>query len=133
MIALRWTIGLLTALLLGHYATGLFVRGLRRHVERGRIQANVGPPAWHEADLVPVWETGTVERLFFTVAVAFGISGAVVAMIAWTAAKMATDWNRPLGERQDPAGAFTALLGGLVSMFFALVGGLICRGAVVAQ
>jgi hypothetical protein len=49
-------------------------------------------------------------------------------MIAWTAAKMATDWNRLQGEREDPAGALTEVLGSLVSMFFALIGGLICRG-----
>lgn len=51
-------------------------------------------------------------------------------MIALIGAKMVTDWNRPRPQdQQDVAGAFSASLGGLVSMFLALVGGLICQGA----
>jgi hypothetical protein len=49
-------------------------------------------------------------------------------MMGWLAVKMLTHWNRPENnQRPFSAGAFTALLGGLMSMLFALVGGLILR------
>ena len=122
----RWLVGLTISLFGGHWVTGLFVEGLRNHLDR--LRSSTAPAAWYDDEYVPAWITGLVERAFFTVAVGFNVSGAVVAMIAWTAAKMATDWNRPPAEREDPAGALTGLLGSLVSMFFALIGGVICRG-----
>lgn len=122
----RWLVGLVISLFAGHWVTSLFLDGLRERLDRLRSR-NAGA-AWQGDAYVPAWITGLVERAFFTVAVGFNVSGAVVAMIAWTAAKMATDWNRLQGEREDPAGALTGLLGSLVSMFFALIGGLICRG-----
>jgi hypothetical protein len=75
---------------------------------------------------VSPWLTGIVERAFFTVVLAFDVSGASTAMMAWLTVKMLPNWNRTTA---DPPGAFTALLAGLVSLFFALVGGLICRTA----
>lgn len=126
MMMMRWLLGFLVSLVAGHWGTRAFVSRLRDHVDSLRPESQ--SVTWRSLDLVPGWITGLVERTFFTIAVAFGGPFAIVAMIAWLGAKMATDWNRPQAERQDPAGAFTTLLGGLVSMFFALVGGLICRG-----
>jgi hypothetical protein len=43
---------------------------------------------------------------------------------------LATNWNHP-DWKENPAArsfAFSALLGGLVSMLFALIGGLVCAG-----
>jgi len=41
------------------------------------------------------WVTGITERLFFTVAVAFELSGVATAMMGWMAIKLAANWNRP--------------------------------------
>jgi sterol desaturase/sphingolipid hydroxylase (fatty acid hydroxylase superfamily) len=121
----RWVLGLVFSLLIGHFVTEFFLGRLRRRIERIRLSR--GLPPWYNAQLVPPWLTGLVERLFFTIAVALNVPGVVVAMIAWIGVKMATDWNRPGGERQDAGGAFSALLAGLVSMLFSLLGGAICR------
>jgi hypothetical protein len=59
--------------------------------------------------------------------VAFDVSGATTAMMAWLALKMLTHWNRPGDNKIPYAGAFTALLAGLISMLFALLGGLLWK------
>jgi sterol desaturase/sphingolipid hydroxylase (fatty acid hydroxylase superfamily) len=77
---------------------------------------------------VPAWVVGTVERAFFTVVVAAGLSGVAVAMILWIAAKMAAGWGGgSRGIQNSEAFRFTALLGDLISMMFALVGGGVVR------
>ncbi len=78
--------------------------------------------------IVPPWITGTAESVFFTTAVFFSMSGVLIAMMLWITLKMAAKW----GARGDRTKGIhyvrlTALLGGLISMFFALVGGLIAR------
>ena len=78
---------------------------------------------------------GILERAFFTIVVAFDVSGAAIAMIGWATLKMATGWNRqfprdghakyPIEERTKMA--LTSLYAGLFSLSFALVSGLIIR------
>ena len=52
-------------------------------------------------------------------------------MIGWLTLKMVTNWNRPRDEEIDrTTGALSALLAGLVSMMFALIGGLIVNGTI---
>lgn len=77
---------------------------------------------------VPPWLTGGLERLFFTLLVAFDVSGTPTAMIGWLALKLATNWNRPDYEDKVKARsfAFSGLVAGLLSMFLALLGGQIC-------
>jgi hypothetical protein len=62
--------------------------------------------------------------------VALEVQGTAPAMMGWLALKLATNWNRKDMESDPKARpfAFTALLSGLVSMLFAALGGLICRG-----
>lgn len=73
--------------------------------------------------------TGVIERTFFTILVADDVSGASVAMMGWLAVKMATNWNRiPEDTWVGRAMSMTALQSGMVSLLFALVGGLIIRG-----
>lgn len=130
VMILRWIIGFFVSLLLGHYAARKF-RDLRnRHIK------NVSTD--HEAinrqneqslnsDILPIW-TGLIERFFFTLIVAFDISGAAVAMMGWLGAKMAVNWNRQPGDNPvNRAFSMTALQTGVVSLLFALIGGLICR------
>ena len=55
--------------------------------------------------------------------VAFDVSGTATAMIVWIGIKMAAGWN----VSQPRAATIFTALGGLMFMFFALTGGLICR------
>ena len=119
-----WVLGLSFAVLVGGIVTSLFVWLLRAWTGAPKTTAQAD-----EGRAVPPWLTGVVERLFFAVLVGLSVAGAPAAMMGWLALKLATNWNhsdvtvanaRPL--------AFTALLGGVVSMLFALVGGLICAG-----
>lgn len=82
---------------------------------------------------VPAWLIGLAEGVFFTTVVAFEIGGAAVAMMGWLTVKMLSGWNRgdsnfpkPYQEHQKGM-AFTALFGGLISLLFATIGGLILR------
>jgi len=126
-VLIRCSLGLFTSLVVGSWVTGFFLRRVRRRLDRLRgLRGDSDPAPWHGVQDIPPWLTGVIERLFFTVVVAFNVPGAVVAMIAWLGVKMATDWNRP--PATPPAGAMSALLGGLVSMLFAVAGGLICSG-----
>lgn len=126
---LSWFIGLLVVSSgIGHFVTEWFNNWVDE-----RIGPSDKPGALGRKFLSPAL-TGCLERLFFTLAVAFGMPGAIVAMIGWLAVKMANGWQRRGPEENDEdfektlAFGFGALLAGLVSMMFALVGGVICRG-----
>ena len=80
---------------------------------------------------VPSWLVGLVERIFFTVLVAFNVSATALAILAWVTLKMAVSWHIVWRERESitvRSLLFSALLANLFSMLFALIGGLICRG-----
>jgi len=117
----RWLVGFSVSLGLGWLFVGLFLRWVQ-HDEAEKSSSG--------ATRVPPWFTGLVERTFFTIVIAFDISGAATGMMAWLAVKMASNWNRVIGSQ---AAAFQALTAGLISLFFALVGGLICRGRLLGQ
>jgi len=95
---------------------------------------------------VPPGLTGFVEQVFFFVAVIAAPVTAVPAMIGWMTLKMLTNWNRPTptereSERRESKRdrlererrerleretlAFSALVGSLLSLGFALLGGLL--------
>ena len=118
---LRWILGLAVSLGMGWYATEKFLSWLR-------AMYDVTKPEGEKT--VPPWLTGLIERLSFTVAVAFNLAGTAPAMIGWIAVKMASHWTRRHIEHGPGSRflVFSALLAGLVSMFFALLGGLIARG-----
>jgi hypothetical protein len=127
---IRWFIGLLVSLLVGHYATRKF-RDLRNKHIRNVCQDSEALQKQDEqslnSDLLPL-VTGLIERTFFTLVIAFNVSGGAVAMIGWLGAKMAVKWNRQPGESPiNRAFSMTALQAGIVSLLFALVGGLICK------
>jgi hypothetical protein len=125
-----WAIGLGVSIVIGRFVTWGFLETLRWHMHIP--ETNLDPSTRG----VPAWFTGAAERLFFTVLVAFHMSGVTVAMIAWIAAKLDANWNRssldePKYDRDTirrARGSFSILLAGLVSMLFALLGGLICSG-----
>lgn len=121
----QWTLGLTIAALGGHYATKYFLERLRQEMNLGDKPIFEQSSEWRR---VTPWVTGVVERVFFTVAIAMNLSGTVGAMVGWLALKLATNWNHPDWKHEARARsfAFSALLGGLVSMFFAVVGGEVC-------
>lgn len=121
-VVVRWLIGLFVSLVVGWLVTSQFVQLVRA---RYKIEYISGTSPG-----VPASLTGLVERLFFTVVVAFDISGTVVAMIGWIAAKMVANWSRQGTTYEFAPGALSALLGGMVSMLFALLGGLISSGKI---
>jgi len=128
-IALYWLFGLTWALVVGHLATKFVLNRIRAFLVAARTAAgDTSTPPWSIGTGVPSWLTGTIERLFFTVAVAFDLSGVATAMMTWMLIKLAANWNRPTAP-PDPVGALalSAALGGLASMFFAMTGGMICR------
>ena len=122
----RWASGMTVSVIVGGVTTWAFLAGLRKYQRLGKDSESNG-----DSRPVPPWLTGAMERTFFSVIVALNISGAAVAMIGWLTLKMVTNWNRSGGSRdvKQVRLAFSALLAGLVSMLFAVVGGVICRGS----
>ena len=127
-----WFIGLTFSVLGGWPVTWLFLKLLRKAM---RLPEKPKPKGKNAPRGVPAILTGMIERLFFTVLVAFNVAGVAVAMIAWIALKLATNWNRNYWKKTSSARlyGFSALLAGLVSMLFAFLGGLIARGELWAD
>ena len=135
-IFLRWFFGLgIFAIGIGWLFTFIFLKVLRTHImlkadqrkEADTYKENLTPLDVHS------WLIGFTERTFFTILVAFNMSATAVAMIAWVTLKMLCNWNILLRERGNitlRSLAWSALLGNMVSMLFALIGGLICRGSI---
>ena len=141
-----WILGLLISLLIGHYVTKKILNLLRSHVgcddeamtrflashalnrNNSTNETHSDDPDVLELNQVPPGLQGVLERFFFTIIIAFNVSGAAVAMMGWLAVKMVTNLNRgDLPSRPIVrARALTGLIGGLVSLTFALIGGLIC-------
>lgn len=124
----RWAIGMAFSVIVGSGVTWAFLKGLRKYQ---RLEKDA--ESNDDSRAVPPWLTGMMERAFFTVIVALDISGAAIAMIGWLTLKMVTNWNRSGGYRdiKQVRLAFSALMAGLLSMLFAVVGGVICRGSPV--
>ena len=68
--------------------------------------------------------TGTIERAVFTLLVAYNVSGTAVAMIVWLGLKTAIGWDEQLKTPPGRLHTFHRLFTGLVSLLFALMGGL---------
>ena len=105
-IIFRFIIGFSISLGLGTWLTPIFLNQIREDLFK---------------------KLNDLERGFFTIIVAFNVSGAAIAMISWIIVKMATNWHiiarseKPL----DRGVALSSLLGSMISMSFALIGGLV--------
>jgi hypothetical protein len=128
-----WAFGLGFSLLLGLLTGPLLdlIRGrlLQKARKKGEVIDDKDARLYLESLYLSSKLLGSIERLFFTTLVAFNVSGTATAMIAWIAIKMATDWQRilPRGAKLWVRSlAFSALLGNMISLLFALIGGLIC-------
>lgn len=130
-----WVLGLTISLLCGKYVISRVLRFIRNAVIKPKAyQASGGKEEYDKLYKDALYIQGGfiefLERIFFLVAVAFNISGTLVAMIGWVTVKMVYNWG--LLTKDSPSTtkrslAFSALFGNLLSMFFALLGGLVCR------
>jgi hypothetical protein len=99
------------------------------------VELSAGLDAGDRGKRVPAWLTGLVERVFFSLIVAYDISGAAPGMMAWIGLKMAANWNSAearLGDgKSEPSDRdilnrrFTALITSALAMGIAMIGGLI--------
>ena len=127
----QWIVGLSVSLGGGWLAAEICTCGICKYLGEKNDPSYNGP----QTRQVPRWLIGFIERLFFTPIVAYHISGTAVAMIVWITVKMATNWNRMTRTKSSNNPwivpfALSSLLGSLVSMLFALLGGLICNGKI---
>ena len=121
MEALRWMTGFFVSLVFGGIVTQYYARRVRKLIGDQDPQYRI---------LIPI-SIGVVENLFFTIGVAFHLSGVMVAMVAWMGAKMAAHWGRESKEHQVKnieTVRFLVLGGTMISLLFAMIGGLICSG-----
>ena len=133
----RWGWGLAYAAFIGHLGAGVFLNTLRAYMNQPGGTSIPGEEG------VPAVLVGILERLAFATALGLDVSGnqVFVVMSGWIAVKMAANWNRafPVTQNMSPRatevafarrsrGAIAALLAGVVSLAFAVVGGGIIRG-----
>jgi hypothetical protein len=74
---------------------------------------------------------GCIERSVFTILVACNVSGAAIAMIGWLGLKTAIVGCDNIKTIPGKIYAFHVLFTGMVSLFFALLGGLFIRGGII--
>ena len=121
MEALRWPVGLLVSLVFGGIVTQYYAR---------RVMKLIGDEVPSYRLFIPL-SIGVVENLFFTIGVAFNLSGVMIGMVAWMGAKMAAHWGKESQEHQVSnivTVRFLVLVGTMISLLFAMIGGLICAG-----
>jgi len=118
---LRWTVGLFVSLVFGGIVNQYWARRLRKLIGNEDPQYRI---------IIPL-SLGALENLFFTIGVAFDLSGVMVGMVAWMGAKMAAHWGRESKEQQVKnieTVRFLVLGGTMLSLLFSMTGGLICAG-----
>jgi hypothetical protein len=133
-LACRILFGLFFSLVIGEWVTSKFLIWIRGKVkENARRIDNIEDDEFESFSgnqYFPPRITGILERLFFAALVGFDVSGTAIAMILWVALKMATEWFSVIQEQREAWKmqiVFSTLLGNVVSLLFALVGGLIFR------
>jgi len=123
--------GLIVYLIIAGIVTGAFLDAIRRECEE------------KEDLLVKAWILGGIERVFFMLCTAFDLSGLVIGMMAWITIKSVVSQQVLLkqhnylsimrGDKKNNSSfqrrklALSSIVGSLISMLFALVGGLIIR------
>ena len=122
-IIIRFIIGFSISLGLGHLLTPIFLKQIREDLFK-KLNKRYEIPNYGSLD----WLVGLLQRFFFTIIVAFDVGGAAVAMISWILVKMATNWHIIARSKDEPlvrGVALSSLMGSLISLSFALVGGLV--------
>jgi len=129
MAAILIVKGLLISQVLGYWLTPKYLEWIRDDFKRAANFNEYNLEKWGAINRL----VGVIERVFFTIIVAFDISGAAVAMVSWLLVKMATDWNRIVEENRDRkyrGAAFCSLTAGVVSLTFALIGGVFIKAGI---
>jgi hypothetical protein len=133
-----------------HHTIGTWIAGLVVSLIIGSVVCRLAWTAFHsftlttaakmnwpydkdDAERIPVYGVliGILERLFFTLLIAFGGAGIAPALVLWMIVKMTAGWNRI-----NKSGvfyrmlAFTGLIVSMTSMLFAALGGLIANGSI---
>jgi hypothetical protein len=131
--AATWTIGLVVvSLLLGSVVSWLVWKALHSFTI-STARSKRWPFEEADAEKIPFYAflAGILERLFFTILVAFGGAAIAPALVLWMIAKMTTGWNRITkpGVFYRML-AFSGLISSLISMIFAVLGGLIANGSI---
>ena len=123
---IRWILGLSLSLFGGFFAAKIVRDNLISFGNNPQRDQLTG------AARVEGWKTGIIERFFFTIVVGLQYPGALPGMMMWLGLKLATNWNHPdfSQNREARTRAFIALLVGLVSMSFALIGGVVCASSI---
>jgi hypothetical protein len=120
-VILYWLVGL-TVATVGGMPIGLLLKRIRKTL-------GIDKPDVDKEKRLSALLTGVVERFVFAVFVGLNIQGIAPGMMAWLGLKLAANWNRTKdGDQVQISLALTAALAGLVSMMFAAIGGVICRG-----
>jgi hypothetical protein len=134
MFLLWWALGLFVSLIIGQWLTRLSLEWIRGKIKEKAKQIDKIEDKdfedFYGKEYFSPSVTGTIERLFFTVLVGFDVSGTATAMMVWTSAKMAANWlivTKDEKEQWKRQMAFSGLLGTMISLFIALIGGLIFR------
>ena len=81
---MSWIIGFLVSIILGQVVVWVIRYFIYKRLGVSKLQ---GPG-------MPGWMLNVGERAFFTLIIAFNITGAAISMIAWVTIKMVTGWNR---------------------------------------
>jgi len=127
-ILMRFVIGLTISLGFGWLVTMVAHEYLGFQIRKKLAATDVDNPVAPSEDAhlfgsqMPL--TGTIERLVFTMIVAYNVSGAAIAMMVWLGLKMATGWNENIKTPSGKIPAIHSLFTGMVSLLFALIGGL---------
>ena len=98
-ISLYWVISLGFSLIAGHYGTNEFVKRVRSHYEISKkwIEENFD----FKLPTLPQAATGMLERLFFTILIAYNVSGVATAMMTYLLVKAVSHWNLLLSDKEE--------------------------------
>jgi len=140
-VPLRFLVGAAVTLGLGHLGIVIFLKTIRNHIYEQTKDKEKIHPIYIDPLAIPGWLIGLIERIFFGALVTFDISATGAAMGTWMIVKMGTDWHRLLQEDKSEGKpdkykigprslAWGSLSAGVISLLFALIGGLICRTAI---
>lgn len=150
-----WIFGVFVSLIIGHYVGWGLLRYTRRYDKAEKFRRYLEKinkkikrkqkisdrereifEEYYEQYHVqmPGWLVGLIERLVFTLAVAVVGMTVITAIMGWIGIKMVTGWSRAGKPEFDNMvfriwkdRAFSSLYGNLISMSFAVSGGIICR------
>jgi hypothetical protein len=120
-----FVVGLGFALGLGHLVVKWFL---------GWVRERSGVPANRAEAGVENWIVGLFERTLAFVLAFANVEGAYVVLGAWMAAKLALNWRRhpfnkddPNAEREVRVYGISALMAGVLSLGFGVIGGAVAR------